>query len=304
VTSIYADAHVHIHGCFDSDRLFASARERALELGGPLLLLLSESDGDDYFERFLRDADRDAGVLASAGRGTAIESDSEARSESDSDNARRTAIETRSTHDSALSARIRRTAEPHSLIVDRVGEPGAKVYLVAGRQKVSVERIEVLALGLAPGDPLRSEPDGAISAERLVRRTLDAGAIAVLPWGFGKWIGPRGRTVAELAHGSGFCGHPRFFLGDIAHRCWPWPMPRAFRAGSRVLPGTDPLPLPGLEAGIARYGFCVEGGWDPERPVASLLDALSSEQRIESVGRRDSPWATLAQQLRYRIRRA
>jgi hypothetical protein len=287
VTSIYADAHVHIHDCFDLDDLFASALERAAELGGPLLLLLAESEGDNYFERCGRLAERGPDALA----------------ESDSEGAGRAAREMDPAAPPALSLRIRRTAEPRSLVIDRKDGSNAEVYLVTGCQKVSAERIEVLALCLDPADPLRGDPDGVLSTETLVRRVLGAGAVAVLPWGFGKWLGPRGAKVAELARRENLCDHPRFFLGDIAHRCWPWPTPKVFHGDIRVLPGTDPLPLSGLEGGLARYGFCVEGGWDPERPVGSLLGAMSGECRIEPVGCRDSSWTTLAQQLRYRMRR-
>jgi len=277
VTSIYADAHVHIHDCFDLDRLLASALDRAAELRGPLLLLLSESEGDDYFERLRRIAESSPD---GAGQGTG---------------------EALPSAPSAPVVRIRPTDETDSLLVDRQDGSDAEVYLVAGRQKVSAERIEVLALCLDPAEPLCGEQDGALSIEALVTRTLDADAVAVLPWGFGKWIGSRGAKVAELARSKDFIEQPRFFLGDIAHRCWPWPTPQAFRSGSRVLPGTDPLPLAGLEAGIARYGFCVEGEWEPGQPVASLLRAIDGGCRIEPVGRRDSLLATLQQQLRYRM---
>jgi len=279
VTSIYADAHVHIRRCFDLDRLFTSALDHAEGLGGPLFLLLAESEGDDYFDRLRH--------LAAG----------------DPDGAGREAGETHPSILPALNVRVRLTAEPHSLIVDRDDGSAAEVYLVAGRQKVSKERIEVLALCLDPADPLRCEQDGVLSAEGLVRRVLDAGAAAVLPWGFGKWIGARGAKVADLVRHQDFCAHPRFFLGDIAHRCWPWPAPRAFGAGVRVLRGTDPLPLAGLEGSLARYGSCVDGEWDPGRPVGSLLAALDEGRRIGSVGQRDSLGATLNQQLRYRMRR-
>lgn len=275
MTAICADAHVHIHDCFDLDRLFAAALDRALELAAPLILLLSESDGDDYFERLSRLAAR--------------ESDGVARESPSSP--------------PAAHWRIRETSEAQSLLVERNRGPHAEVHLVAGRQKVSTEAVEVLALGLDPADPLRREADGTLSTETLVRLALDAGALAVLPWGFGKWIGSRGARVADLVRREDLCGHPRFFLGDIAHRCWPWPTPAPFRAAVRVLPGTDPLPLSGLEDGLARYGFRVEGGWNRERPLSSLLEALAGGSRVDEIGRRDPWWTAFHQQLRYRMRR-
>ena len=63
------------------------------------------------------------------------------------------------------------------------------VLVIAGRQIVSAERIEVLALGtrtqIPDGQPLAATID-AVRAD---------GALAVLPWGFGKWWGARGRMV-------------------------------------------------------------------------------------------------------------
>jgi len=286
VKPIYADAHVHIHDCFDLERLLAAALDRAAGFNGPLLLLFSESDGDDYFEHFRRLA----------------ESGPEALAEPDSDDAGREPREIQPSLFPSLNTRVRKTAEPHSLFVDRNDDSGVGVYLVAGRQKVSSERIEVLALCLDPGDPIRREQDRTLSAELLVSRTLDAGAVAVVPWGFGKWFGSRGAKVVELARSEDFRRHPRFFMGDIPHRCWPWPTPRVFRNGIRVLPGTDPLPLPGAEEGVARYGFCVHGEWDPQRPVGSLLGALAGDREIERVGGCDSLWTTLAQQVRYRMK--
>jgi len=248
-------------------------------LGGPLLLLLSESEGDNYFERLRQLAAREPD---GAGQATGAASPSELH---------------------ALSVRIRQTAEADSLLIDGRDGPQAEVYLIAGHQKVSAERIEVLALCLDPVEPLCVEQDGLLPVEVLVKRTLDADALAVLPWGFGKWIGPRGARVGELARSEDLRDQPRFCLGDIPHRCWPWPTPRVFQSGVRVLPGTDPLPLAGLEGGLARYGFSVEGEWDPERPVASLLAAIDAGRRVEPIGQRDSLWATLTQQIRYRMRR-
>jgi len=250
---IYADAHVHVYGCFDRARLLAAARARAEALGGPLLLLLTETARDDAFR-------------ALQGEGT-----------------------------------LAGTAEGRALRL-----PGSSLgpFLIAGRQFVSSEGIEVLGLALAPDHPLFAEVDRQRSVEELVSRVLGAGAAAVLPWGLGKWIGPRGARVAGVAGSERFAREPLFFLGDVAQRCWPWPRPRLFGGPVRVLPGSDPLPVPGAERRVGGYGFGVEGDFDPERPAASLLEALRGSGEIRAVGRRETLRSTAVEQVRYRLQRA
>jgi hypothetical protein len=158
----------------------------------------------------------------------------------------------------------------------------------------------VLTLGLAPDTPLCRRRDRAHTARELVETTLAAGALAALPWGAGKWLGPRGRIVRTLADDAALREHPLFFLGDSAQRPAPWLEPRVFRDGARVLPGTDPLPMPGCEATIASYAARIDGDFARARPLASLLAALRSGRALEIVGRRASLAAALGAQLRYR----
>ena len=175
------------------------------------------------------------------------------------------------------------------------------MFLIAGRQLLSREGIEVLVIALEPEHALYSSPAGGHSAKELVHRGLDAGGIVVLPWGFGKWLGSRGRLVRGLADSVELKSHPLFFLGDILARCWPWPTPRVFRS-QRVLPGTDILPLPGFEARLASYGFRIRGDFSAGAPSGSLLAMLRRRTPIESVGGRDSMLETAGNQVRYRVR--
>lgn len=175
------------------------------------------------------------------------------------------------------------TAEACALRV--VGEGGAELMLIAGRQIVTAERLEVLALAcdaeFADGEPLAKTLD----------RVQAAGAIAVLPWAFGKWWGRRGALIAQAIEAAGdVC------LGDNGGRPRLLPEPGLLRrAAARnipVLPGSDPLPLAGEAGGAGRLGFVLEGEIDPERPAASLKRWLQSRQgavrrfgRLESLGR-------------------
>jgi hypothetical protein len=159
----------------------------------------------------------------------------------------------------------------------------------------------VLALAADPGGELGGLTDRRHSARELLMRALDAGALAVLPWGVGKWLGERGRRVSALFADPDLETHPRFFAGDIAQRCWPWPRPDAFDR-ARVLPGSDVLPVRGAESRQAGYGFRLDADLDASRPAASLRDALEAGAEPEPWGRREGLPSTLAEQLRYRWR--
>src|SRR4029077_15635911 len=80
------------------------------------------------------------------------------------------------------------TAEPESLIVRRGDD---RLILIAGRQVVTREGLEALALATA-----EDFPDG-LPLDETLDRIRAAGALPVLPWGFGKWWSSRGSRVAQ-----------------------------------------------------------------------------------------------------------
>ena len=139
--------------------------------------------------------------------------------------------------------------------------PEFPVHVLPGRQVVTAQRIEVLLLGLT-GDPV---PDG--DATDALLREPPPGCLPVLPYGVGKWVGRRGRTVA---------GYPGTLKADIVGRVRLPGIPRPRGLRGHVLRGTDPLPLPGDEAVVARFGNRVDldtatGCW-PERLLNVLRD--------------------------------
>ena len=165
--------------------------------------------------------------------------------------------------------RVSPTAEPVSLIARR---PGASpVVLVAGRQIVSRERLEVLAIGtratFADGRPL-DEALAEISA---------ADAVAVVPWGVGKWQGARGRLIAALLERDR--ARP-LFAGDNGGRLKLAPRPKLFasaqRRGVPVLAGSDPLPSPDQLVKVGGYGFVAEVDLDAKAPFAALRGYLEN----------------------------
>jgi len=191
---------------------------------------------------------------------------------------------------------VRRSEDPESCVVSVGGH--AEAVLLSGRQLVSTERLEVLALGLPPGHALAGVPDGTREAERLLREALDAGAVGVLPWSVGKWLGRRGTLVEHLI--SRLAGHPRLFLGDIPARTWPWPRPRIFEGPVGVLCGTDPLPLAGAERGVGRYVTVLDGEVDARAPWTSIRALLEGVERPRCAGRRDGFLRGVVDQVRVR----
>lgn len=186
------------------------------------------------------------------------------------------------------------TAEPETLVVRR---GGTRLALIAGRQLVTRERLEVLAL--ATTAPL---PDGE-PIETTLCAVRAAGAAAVLPWGAGKWLGARGSVLARVL------AEPRWrdvFLGDNGNRLRFGPEPAQFtaarREGRAVLPGSDPLPLPGEEARVGAYGFAVDAALDPERPAAALFALLASRAAFVTFGRRAALRRFIGRQLQLKLR--
>ena len=181
--------------------------------------------------------------------------------------------------------------DPAVILTPETG--GQPLILVAGRQIQTAERIEVLAFATTAAPPA----DGT-SLDEVLAALATQGVPAVLPWGAGKWIGRRGRRVrAALA------AHPGVLLGDNAGRPIGWPSPKIFDRAP-VLPGSDPLPYPGAEAGVGRYGFLLEGPIDLARPGAAIRDALLGLTATpRRVGRRVGPLGFIVGQTRMRLAR-
>lgn len=143
-------------------------------------------------------------------------------------------------------------------------------YLIAGRQIITAERLEVLALGsdadIPDGEPVR----------RVIERVRQAGAVPVLSWAPGKWFFGRGRVVRQLLESA----QPgAFLLGDTALRPKGWGYPALLelgrKRGCKVLCGSDPLPLPGEEGRIGGYGVKVRADFDPDMPAESVKRMLA-----------------------------
>lgn len=172
--------------------------------------------------------------------------------------------------------------EPGAVAVRRTADPSARLWLFAGRQVVTREGVEVLALLTPDLFPDRHPADETVAA---IRRS---GGLPVLPWSPGKWLGRRGAVVRGLIEAA---SSAPLALGDTTLRPYGLPASPLIRLGRRralpVLAGSDPLPFPEDAASVGRYAVRV-AAFDPACPVLSLRAALAA--RLFSItGRRDAP---------------
>lgn len=173
-----------------------------------------------------------------------------------------------------------------------------RIMLVAGRQIVTSEGLEVLGLGSR-----RVIPDG-LPLNEVLMRLEEADALIVLPWGVGKWLGKRGRVVdACLAQATASGNRDRLFLGDNGGRPAAWRV-RQFESGFKVLSGSDPLPLTGTASAIGRFGSLIEFALPEEKPLQALKHVLRQPIiDIKHYGRPASIARFLIEQSRLRVDR-
>lgn len=176
---------------------------------------------------------------------------------------------------------------------------GDTLVVIAGRQITSIENLEVLAIGT------REELESGIPAELLIERIAGVGAIPIIPWGVGKWLGHRGQRVKEMIRDKDL---PRFFLGDSGNRPKFWPRPRQFEMaeerGIRNLPGSDPLPFPDEFQRVGSYGTALKGELDPETPFRNLKERLLSRSTtFQPFGEQEAPLRFVRNQLKMQLRK-
>lgn len=242
--SLLVDAHVHIYDCFDLSVFigsalsnFSLAASRNKEEGPFVpLLFLTESRTERWFRRLYEEVKK---------RGNF--------------------------GDDVEGCELSHTEEATSLRVTKKNHP--PLFLVSGRQIVTEEKLEVLALAtgneFADGRPL----------EDTVESVIEDGAIPVIPWGFGKWEGRRGRILWNYLEKA---PNSSVFLGDNAARPFFLPYPRHFSLGKekgiRILPGSDPLPFRSEARRAGSFGFFLHGSIDPGRPGESMKKHLRNPE--------------------------
>ncbi|MBN1560652.1 hypothetical protein JW998_10410 [candidate division KSB1 bacterium] len=169
------------------------------------------------------------------------------------------------------------------------------LYIVAGRQLISSDDLEICALATR----FQSD-DRALDTVDLIHAVLDAGGVAAINWAPGKWFGARGRVVRQLFENF---SPQELFISDTTMRPTVWRTPKlmaaAMRQGFRVLCGSDPLPFEGEEDLIASYTFGLAGEFDHDQPAQSLKSLLRHPSTTFTVhGHRSGPFTFLQRQTR------
>lgn len=258
---VYVDAHVHIHQCFDIQRFCDAAAKnfsfQASRSGTAAIsryvLCLTETAGTNMFSRL---AEQSGDSESAGGRWVFVPG----------------------------GVRASILASHPSL---------GQMEIVAGRQIVTAERLEILGLGLV-GDPTDGKP-----IVDVVNLVLESGAVPVLPWGFGKWLGARGHVVRDLIDKF----HDKsLYLGDNSGRPELMRDPAEFalarRLGMRVLPGSDPLPFSSEYDKAGSFGFYVDDFADREGVWTGLRTMLQKgEGNLHSYGSLESPFRFVRNQV-------
>lgn len=189
------------------------------------------------------------------------------------------------------------TDERESLLIRKGSR---RLFLVAGRQIATEERLEVLAVGTR-----HSFADGRAFVASLAE-VRNHGLPAIVPWGFGKWWFRRQSLVERVLEEAG----DGLFLGDSRARpaCLPPPSPmrRAAELSVPILAGSDPLPMKGLgeETKAGSYGSVLRMAFDARRPAEALRrHLLLLRERPPVFGRRVSLVGALQLQLSLRLHR-
>jgi hypothetical protein len=175
------------------------------------------------------------------------------------------------------------TGEDTSLILAKDRQP--QCYILRGRQIVTRENLEVLAIAssliLEDGLPI----------ETVIETVIGRHDLAVLAWGFGKWLFQRAKIIGRMLD---MFRSPYLLVGDNSGRPVFWPTPRLFQQARAmnipVISGSDPLPFKGEVNKPGSFGFTIEGEFDPRQPGRSLKELLTAPgvyDEIDRFGYRD-----------------
>ena len=248
---IFIDSHVHIHPCFQLDRFLDAA-----------------------YSNF-RSA---AWTKASGSHWQAIV----LLTESGATNVFQKLSDNETTSLNTCNAwQFEKTSE--DMVVKAVGPDSKQMLISAGRQIVTAERLEVLCLGS------RIHVEDKQPIRQTIEYVLNAGALAVLPWGPGKWFGGRGQVVQDMLKYFG----ANLWLGDNGNRPVFWTTPKIFElavsAGHKILPGSDPLPFPSENGRAGCFGFMMDGAISGSHPLRDVMSRLrQADTRLEPFGRLES----------------
>jgi len=167
-----------------------------------------------------------------------------------------------------------------------------KVIVIAGKQIIAQNGIEILALGTR---------NNFVEKEKLnltIEKIIESNSVSVIPWGVGKWLGKRKDIIQKFL--GDFKDIP-FFLGDNSGRPNIWPEPHLFNLGSKmgklVLPGTDALAITKEVSKTGSYGFYFNEDISLEKPYESVSTYLYNlKEQPNYFGKLETPFRFLKNQ--------
>jgi hypothetical protein len=176
---------------------------------------------------------------------------------------------------------------------------GQGLFVIAGRQIATHEGLEVLAL-ITDKQFQEGKPIG-----ETIQTVRDNGALPVIPWGFGKWMGIRGKILKRTIEDSNGLD---FFLGDNGGRPLFWPRPSLFKIaeskGIPILPGSDPLPFASESWRPGSLGFLIDAQISREQPAEDLKRVLLDPRtELLAYGSLERPLRFFRNQSRMQLRK-
>jgi len=139
------------------------------------------------------------------------------------------------------------------------------IIIIAGQQVITEEKLEVLSLGTL------QKIKYSLSLEETISNIKGLGAIPVLPWGVGKWLGKRRGAVHAFIKEN---RSAEFFLGDNSGRPALLKTPALFNLARQnkklVLRGSDPLPIKSQEKKAGGFGFYFISEIDIQKPFKEI----------------------------------
>jgi hypothetical protein len=188
--------------------------------------------------------------------------------------------------------RFENTQEDCSIILSKNNE--ALCYILAGRQIVTQEKLEVLSIAS------NQKIEDGLPIEEVVKSLLVKKTITVLAWGVGKWFFKRGKIIKDIIEKY---HSPYLFIGDSSSRPSIWPKPKLYALAKkydvRIIRGSDPLPFKEEINRVGSFGFIIEGNWREDKPAEYLRNIMVTPKKvINNFGCQDRTATFLKRQLK------
>ena len=177
---------------------------------------------------------------------------------------------------------VKLTKEDNSLALTK---NNSKIFIIAGRQIVTKNKLEVLSIGL------KEDYQDGKPVEEVIEHVVKSGAIPIIPWGFGKWFSPRKQILEKIILQKK--SHP-IFLGDNGNRPWIFKKSKLFKLALNKnnildLPGSDPLPFNREVQKPGSFGFYIDNVINQDKPFDSIYKIITTtKEQFTTYGKLES----------------